>query len=196
MTQAKPRFRTFEEYLNYDDGIEQRYEVVDGEIVELPAESDLNVQIAMFLTVMFSQQIPYYLIRRGTEIFVRSRTVTSRYPDLVALTEDGDAALRGATRSAVTHEMPAPLLVIEVVSPGEPGEDNYERDYVIKRNEYAERGISEYWLIDPDRTVVTVLHLDGDRYREIGAYRDHQRILSVALPNLQLTAEQILRAGR
>ena len=36
MTQAKLRFQSFEKYLNYDDGTDQRYELVDGELVKLP----------------------------------------------------------------------------------------------------------------------------------------------------------------
>jgi len=198
MTQAKPRFRTIDEYLDYDDGTDTRYELVDGELIEMPSESDLNVLISIFLTVMFSQQIPYYLIRRGTEIFVSSRTVSSRYPDLMVLSEEGQSALEGAKRSAVTINMPAPALVIEVVSPGEPGDKrNYDRDYVEKPKEYATRGIPEFWQVDPDkgRKVVIVLTLKDGAYQS-REFRGRDRVVSLAFPDLQLTAEQILRAGR
>lgn len=77
MTQARLRFTSLEDYLNYDNGTDRRYELVNGELIELPAESDLNVQIAGFLFVMLSQVIPYYLLRRGTEIVVSNRAVTS-----------------------------------------------------------------------------------------------------------------------
>ena len=198
MTQAKPRFRTIDEYLDYDDGTDTRYELVDGELIEMPSESDLNVLISIFLTVMFSQQIPYYLIRRGTEIFVSSRTVSSRYPDLMVLSEEGQSALEGAKRSAVTINMPAPALVIEVVSPGEPGDKrNYDRDYVDKPKEYAARGIPEFWQVDPDkgRKVVIVLTLKDGAYQS-REFRGSDRVVSPTFPNLQLSAEQILRAGR
>lgn len=36
MIQAKPRFSTFEEYLSYDDGTDKRYELLNGELIELP----------------------------------------------------------------------------------------------------------------------------------------------------------------
>lgn len=91
---------------------------------------------------------------------------TRRYPDFLVLTEAGAIALAGASRSIVTSEMPAPALVVEVVSPGEPGEKNYDRDYIEKRREYAARGIPEYWIVDPYRQVVLVLTLDGQSYRE------------------------------
>ena len=197
MTQAKSRFRTIEQYAALDpsDLPEGNYELVNGEIIELPAESDPNVEIAMFLTVMLAQFMSSRLIRRGTEIFVTSRTVTSRYPDLMVLTEEGRAAIKGATRSAITHEMPAPALVIEIVSPGEPGDKkNYDRDYVDKPKEYAARGIPEFWQVDPIRSVVVVLILKDGAYRS-REFRGNERVISPTFPDLQLTAEQILRAG-
>jgi Uma2 family endonuclease len=192
MTQARLRFANLEDYLNYDDGTDRRYELVNGELIELPAESDLNVQIAGFLFVMLSQVIPYYLLRRGTEIVVSSHIVTSRCPDLIVLTEPLLASLEGATRSVITPDMPAPALVVEIVS---PGETNHERDYVAKRLEYAERGIPEYWLIDPEASLVTVLRLDGKTYQS-AEFRGRNRLISPAFGVLQLTAEQLLKAGR
>ena len=199
MTQAKQRFRTIEQYAALDpsDLPEGNYELVDGVIVEMGAESDPNVEIAMFLTVMLAQFVSSRLIRRGTEIFVSSRTVSSRYPDLMVLTEEGRAAIKGATRSAITHEMPAPALAIEVVSPGEPGDKkNYDRDYVDKPKEYAARGIPEFWQVDPDkeRKVVVVLTLKDGAYRS-REFRGNERVISPTFPDLQLTAEQVLRAG-
>jgi Uma2 family endonuclease len=40
--------------------------------------------------------------------------------------------------------MPAPLLVIEIISSGNLGSRNYDRDYVEKPREYAARGIIEF----------------------------------------------------
>lgn len=196
MTQAKPRFQTIKEYaaLEPSELPEGQYELVNGEIIELPPESDPNVEIAIVLAVMLAQVTSPRLIRRGTEIFVSSRTVTSCYPDLMILSEEGRTAIRGARRSAVTPEMPPPKLVIEVVSPGEPGSDNYNRDYIEKPREYAARSIPEYWIVDPGRAVVLVLTLQGDRY-QTQEFRNGDRLVSPMFPNLQLTAAQILEAG-
>lgn len=197
MTQARTRFRTIDEYaaLHPSQLPEGNYELIDGEIVELPTESDLNLLIASFLTAMLLQHCPYYLIRRGTEIFVPSRAVTSRIPDLVLLSEAGFSAIDGASRSAIKPDMPPPRLVVEVVSPGEPGRENYDRDYVEKPREYAARGIPEYWQIDPERAVVRVLRLAGSSY-QVKEFRGGDRVLSIEFPELQLSAEQILKGGR
>lgn len=43
---SKPKLLTFEEYLAYDDGTDTRYELVDGELVEMPPETRKNNAIA------------------------------------------------------------------------------------------------------------------------------------------------------
>lgn len=197
MTQAKPRFRTIEDYLAYDDGTAAHYELVDGELVELPTESPQNLQIVMFLIACFLQSgIPYYRLGIKSQIVVPSNTVTAREPDLIVHSEASIAAMNGLTQALIRPEMPAPLLVIEIVSPGEPGTENYDRDYIDKRREYALRGIPEYWLIDPNRRVTIVLVLDGQQYLEVGQFRGHDCITSPLFPELQLIAAQVLNAGQ
>ncbi|MEX0270006.1 Uma2 family endonuclease [Leptolyngbyaceae cyanobacterium UHCC 1019] len=196
MVQTKTRFKNFVEYAaaNPSELPEGNYELVNGEIVEMGAENDKNIQIAGFLFFMLAQVVPHYLIRRGTEIAVPSRLVTSRYPDLMVLTEETRAAMKRDQRSLISLEMPAPQLTVEVVSPGNLGSDNYNRDYIEKSQEYASRGILEYWLIDPAREVF-VLHLLSHGQYQRTEFRGNQRIESPAFASLQLTAEQILQAG-
>jgi Uma2 family endonuclease len=43
MTQAIKPPLTLEEYLDYDDGSDRRYELVDGELIELPNEDPHNL---------------------------------------------------------------------------------------------------------------------------------------------------------
>ncbi|GAP96449.1 Uma2 family endonuclease [Leptolyngbya sp. NIES-2104] len=200
MTQAKPRFRTIEEYLDYDDGTDTRYELVDGELVELPPESRRNHKIASFLFEAFLKLgIASDLLTIGAQIEVTSRKVTARQPDLVVLSQECanalDALPEEADSDVIRAGMPTPSLVIEIVSPGKASSDNYQRDYVEKPREYAARGIPEFWRIDRPRVVVMVLNLEDGIYRS-SEFRGSDRVMSPTFPDLQLTAEQILRAGR
>jgi len=182
---------TLEDYLNYDDGTDTRYELVNGELVAMPPESDLNQQIASFLFATFLQiGIPYYRLRIGVQIAVSGARVTAREPDLVVLSEESAAALDGSTTSLITHEMPPPLLVVEVVSPQQES-----RDYRHKRTEYAGRRIPEYWIVDPMAQKVTVLEWVDGLYEE-KIYQGEQSVLSVHLSHIALTAAQVLHAGR
>ena len=52
-TQTHPKKLTFEEYLNYEDDTDYRYELIDGELVTLAPESPENDLIARFLLFVF-----------------------------------------------------------------------------------------------------------------------------------------------
>jgi Uma2 family endonuclease len=112
----------------------------------------------------------------------------------MVVTEEIHQALKRDRRSLIELDLPAPRLVVEVVSPGEPGSNNYDRDYIEKPQEYAKREIPEFWLIDPSRAVVLVLSLVGNTYKAV-EFRGSDRILSTQFKQLNLTAQQILSAG-
>jgi Uma2 family endonuclease len=186
---------TLEEYLVYDDGTETRYELVDGVLVEMGAESTLNTRIAVFLIQWFLQ-IGLNADRIGIKqkVAVSRAGITAREPDLIIHSEASARALDQAPQALLKQDNPVPCIIIEVVSPGKPGEPNYDRDYIEKRREYAERGIPEYWIVDPDRQIVLVLNLQDQVYEEQG-FTGEIAIASPTFPNLALTAQQVLQAG-
>jgi Uma2 family endonuclease len=85
--------------------------------------------------------------------------------------------------------MPAPSLVVEVVSPNQS-----KRDYEDKRQEYGARGIPEYWIVDPLLNKVTVLQLKDGVYQD-QVYTADQPIVSLLLGKTTLTAQAILTGG-
>lgn len=179
---------TLEEYLQYDDGTDTRYELVNGELLVMPPESELNRRIASLLFAVFLKQgIPSYRVSIGTEIVVSGSRTTTRFPDLMILSEELAIALEGATRSTVMPEMPPPLLVVEVVSPSQE-----TRDYRYKRSEYAARGIAEYWIVDPIQQKVTVLEWVEGLYEET-VYTEANPIVSPLFGTLELTAARLLQ---
>lgn len=186
---------TLEDYLNYDDGSDSRHELVDGVLVEMGAENPINPAIASFLFSCFLQLgIPYYRLIIGHQIAVSSKKATARQPDLMVHTEESLAAIFSGSRILMPG-MPAPALVVEVVSSSDTDPKSYHRDYLEKRSEYAERGIPEYWIIDPIAAIVMVLTLEQGQYQE-QRFVGNERIVSAAFPTLTLLAEQILTGGR
>ena len=184
---AAKKLMTFEEYLTYDDGTDTRYELVDGELVEMPPESQENNDITKYLLFELAKHIPLALIAFNTEIEVMGRRSQCRLPDLLVHTEESKVALRGATRATITREMPPPALVIEVVSPGAA---NRARDYRYKRTEYAARGIAEYWIVDPEMQQITVCKWVEGQYEDT-AFTGSSRIESDLIPNWERSIEQI-----
>ncbi|MBW4578135.1 MAG: Uma2 family endonuclease [Tildeniella nuda ZEHNDER 1965/U140] len=182
---------TFEAYLNHDDGTDTHYELVAGELAEMPPESRLNSQISFFLALELAKLIPSdHICHKDTEIEVTGVQAQVRLPDLMVLSEEL-AVMLGDRRGTITREMPPPVLVVEVVSPGKANE---ERDYRYKRSEYAARGISEYWIVDPQQAKVSVLTLVAGFY-EAEEYTG-AAIVQSQFEALVLTADQVLRSHK
>ncbi|MGF1477960.1 MAG: Uma2 family endonuclease [Cyanophyceae cyanobacterium] len=191
MTTTSRQF-TLAEYLTYSDSTEGHYELVNGELIEMPPEWDFNNQIASYLFAELLKVVSSRLIRcKGIEIVVGGVRATTRVPDLMVLSEELRLALRQSRRGTITLDMLPPVLVVEVVLPGKENED---RDYRYKRSEYAARGIAEYWIVDPERGQVVVLTLVDGLYEE-AIYQGNEHLVSKSFPTLKLTSEQVLRGG-
>ncbi len=181
---------TLEDFLAYDDGTDNLYELENGELIFMPAESDLNQRIASFLfAFLLGWGVPSYRLRIGMEVAVSGSRASVRVPDLLVLSEELAIAMEGATRSIVLMDMPPPLLAVEVVSPNQE-----KRDYRYKRSEYAARGIAEYWIVDPSQQRVTVLEWVEGMYEE-KVYAKNETISSAVLENLELTVDRVLQGN-
>jgi Uma2 family endonuclease len=179
---------TLEEYLAYDDGTDNLYELERGELILMPFESEINRRISMFLVAYLLQRgIPSYRLTMKTEVAVSGSRVSVRVPDLLLLSEELATEMAGATRSIVLMDMPPPDLAVEVVSPKQEN-----RDYRYKRSEYAARGISEYWIVDPIQAKVTVLEWVEGLYEE-QVYTGESLIVSPLLGALDLSVERLLQ---
>ncbi|WP_066423895.1 Uma2 family endonuclease [Anabaena sp. 4-3] len=189
MLSVKHRFQSFEEYLSYDDGTDKLYELFNGELIEMPPESGINVQIATFLLIQFASLLGYRRVRgHGLELEVRGEP-RNRYPDLTIIREEHIQQL--AQRNTIRLSMLPPLLVVEVVSPGEL---QRHRDFIAKRVQYQDCGIPEYWIVDPENQTVLVLELPDNTYSEIGNFSGDDLIVSPQFNQLNLKVAQIFAA--
>jgi Uma2 family endonuclease len=195
MTQAKVRFASFEEYLLWSDDpendLEGRYELVDGELVQLMPESPENDFIAnnLFL-LLVALGIPARLVRPGKcEIQVpvlQSGDVANRFPDLVILREEHLDSM--GRRLTITLNMPPPLFILEVAS---PGRRNQDKDYNRKLEQYEAIGVEEYWIADLSQGMVTVFN-GQEGYVKVDEFQGDAVVPCAICPALALRAEQIL----
>ncbi len=185
---TRPRFESFEEYLEYTDDNNRLYELFNGELIELAPESGLNIGIATKLLIHFAQFIDHLRLRgHGLELEV-SGEPRNRYPDLTIIQAEHIEQLR--SRNTIRLSMAPPDLVVEVVSPGNLQRD---RDYIAKRSQYLDRDIPIYWIVDPHVKEIMVLTLTSAGYQE-QVYRGSDKLeFQGAL--LNLTADEVLSAG-
>jgi Uma2 family endonuclease len=202
-TNATTKCMTLEAYLTYDDGTDTRYELVDGVLVAMGAENPLNPRIAMMLVFAFARiGVPEENLAIRHQVNVSSTKATARQPDLIVHSDASDAAIMADGKILRAGEA-APLLVVEGASNTLNDRKSYRRDYEEKPVEYAERGIPEMWIIDPDdlrsvgdhRAIVKVGSLIDGEY-QFQDFTGDDVLTSPGFPALRLTAMQMLTAGR
>ena len=137
-----------EEYLRLTDSLNRLVEFTDGYIQELPMPTRTHQVV---LGSLYRRFHSWLAPLGGTVLFaplrLRIRPGKFREPDLLVLGEASD--IRSQDRYWLGAD-----LVLEVVSPDDPN-----RDLVVKRKDYAEAGIPEYWIVDPREKTITVLKL-------------------------------------
>lgn len=186
MVKSKHKFQSFAEYLSYDDSTDKLYELFNGELIEMPPESGINLQIATFLLIQHFWILGYKRVRRyGLELEVRGEP-RNRYPDLTIIREEHIQQL--ANRNTIHFSILPPLLVVEVVSSGEL---QRHRDFIAKRLQYQDCGIFEYWIIDTQNQNILVLELVDGIYPQIRIFAANNLIISPQFNSLNLTASQI-----
>ena len=79
------------------------------------------------------------------------------------------------------------LLVIEVLSPA-----TARHDRTTKYHLYAEAGVTEYWIIDPEAGAADIYTRRGNGFVPLGHYERGGIIQSELLPELRLPLDELL----
>ena len=136
---ARPYAWTYAEYARFpDDG--NRYEVMDGEILVTPAPSPQHQRIAFVLAMKLEQYVERQQL--GVilpEVDLLFATGQFLRPDLLFVPVE---AFSGITDRGMEL---APGLIVEILSP-----TSSSIDRVMKPRRYADFGVPEYWVVDPE----------------------------------------------
>jgi Uma2 family endonuclease len=192
--------------ISFDDFIaglpersEYRYELRNGEVLEMPKPRGKHSEIAGFIIselnfLIRQEQLPYIIPR---ESIVKSVDERSGYePDVVVLEQSMLAQEpRWAAESILTLGSSI-RLAIEVVS------TNWQDDYAVKQIAYQALGISEYWIVDylglggrtfigyPKQPIISIYNLVDGEYN-LQQFRGDECIHSPTFPGLELSIEQL-----
>ena len=179
---------SFEEYLSYDDGTNKRFELVDGQLVEMPPASFLHSDIIDFIADLFkaiAREHKLDIKVKTGDVGIRTGLNSARIPDIAVIDSQIWQSYRRDQCAVIEDNL---MLAVEVVS---PGAEQIERDYIEKVAEYQERGISEYWIVDPIEQKITILVLDKGSYSKT-VFSGNNEIASSNFPQLKVTVKEIL----
>jgi Uma2 family endonuclease len=174
---------SFEEFLTTYDGVHAEW--VDGKVHLMSPGNERQSALTRFLGAI----LQYWADAHGRlgETYVAPYTVrthgnAAREPDVFFIRSEHRERVHG------TYVEGPPDLVIEIVSPSSRGQDRGDKYY-----EYAEAGIPEYWLIDPERKKVEAHRLAADGGYQIVPLGDPPMLRTDALPGMWIAVEWLWR---
>jgi Uma2 family endonuclease len=199
--QQKPL--SFDEFLARYGG-DNRYELIDGEVFDLE-HTGTHEKVAALITTKICVQIdstdlPWFVLQRG---ILRPANIgmTAFRPDVAVIDKNE------LTKEVLWSEQSILTLGSSIKFIAEVVSSNWQNDYSRKVEDYAVLGIPEYWIADyaalggtrhigkPKQPTLSICTLVNGEY-EIQQLQGNQAIISPTFPNLKLTAEQVLGAGR
>ena len=166
---------TYEDYLNAPE--DKRYELLDGELVPIPALGERHQSISILLgskLVQFASENSLGRVYHAPFDVVLS-DVDVVQPDLLLVSNERDHIITPANIQG------APDLVVEILSPS-----TAERDKTFKRALYAKHGVNEYWMVDTAEKDITVLLLGERGYEVVDVYGEGEILISPTLQGFTL----------
>lgn len=174
-TEVIPKL-TFEEFRKLpSDG--KRYELVRGEVHVTPAPATRHQAVLQNLSVNLGS---YVIKNKLGEVWtapldVRLGEDTALQPDLIFVSNAHAGIIQENWIAG------APDLIVEVLSPSTSACDR-----ATKLPVYAEAGVPEVWLIDPQAKTVEGLKLQGKKYHVEATHAGDQVLTSNLFPGRQL----------
>jgi Uma2 family endonuclease len=172
---------TYERYYALQD--EQRYEVINGELLLVPGPGTFHQSLVGELFVRLRE---FSLRMQAGTVFVSPLDVVLDdrnvvQPDVLFIRNDrleiiDPRAIRGT-----------PDLVIEIISPSSRSQDR-----MLKSTVYARAGVPEYWIVDPPSRSIEVFSLEGAGYVVSSGATGSGSILSRVLPGLAIQVDEVM----
>ncbi|MEJ5338585.1 MAG: Uma2 family endonuclease [Aquificaceae bacterium] len=178
---AAEKLWNYEDYLKLEG--EKRYEIIDGELVEMPAPGVRHQEILKRLARHFET-----VEKRGIGLYYFSPIdlVLSEkdvfQPDLVVVLKENYSIIQDRGIFG------APDLVVEVISPS-----TFKKDTEEKRELYAKSGVKEYWLVIPELKIIEVLTLRSGKYEVHSFACESGKVCSRLLEDLCIELEELFR---
>lgn len=163
MSKTKIKF-TYADYKSLPASEAERYELLRGEIVIVPAPTEPHQRVVRNLGYALwefvrDKGLGWVYFTPLDVVLGEGEGIEVVQPDLVFISRERKEIIK---REEIRG---APDLVVEVLSPG-----TEERDRHYKKTLYARHGVREYWIVDPEGKAVEVYTL-GERGFELESLR-------------------------
>lgn len=164
-----------------DNGM--RYEVIGGELFMSPAPRPKHQDAILNLSYLFTGWVKK---NKSGKIYIAPIDV--RLPDLADPVQPDILFIRKDNLSIIKDQFieGIPDLTVEIFSPGSKGYDSRKKFEL-----YAQAGVKEYWMVDPDACTVDIYVLRGEAYALLGHFTADDEAYSEVLDGFSVPVREI-----
>jgi len=158
-----------------------KWELIDGVPYLMATPRPRHQEIKDGLTALFRTHLKGKRCRAFSEMGIYldvDKNETYLTPDLLILCDKNKMGPKGVNGS--------PDMIIEILSPS-----NHKHDRVTKRHKYEQAGVKEYWLLDPENSLLEVVLLgEGGMYHST-IYTDDAVVKINVLDDLEINLAEL-----
>ena len=136
------------------------HQVIDGKHYVSPSPSTRHQAVSGALFFQLYRQIAVtgkgVVLSAPTDLELTDHDIV--VPDIMVILKERRGIIRPRKVTG------SPDLVVEIVSPSSARQDRR-----VKRSLYAQAGVPEYWIVEPERELVEPYRLRGSAYRALNA---------------------------
>jgi Uma2 family endonuclease len=186
MSVVNPHIRfVYEDYKSLPESMTKRYELLDGEMLMVPAPTTTHQIISRNIEFLLHSFVRLHKL--GTVLYAPVDVVFGAgnareivQPDVLYISrERGSMLVKEEIRGA-------PDLIVEVLSPG-----TEERDRTYKKHLYGRYGVREYWIVDPDSATIEVHVSAGIDFEHPTVYRTNDTLRSALFAGLDIDLQEV-----
>ncbi|MCF8247333.1 MAG: Uma2 family endonuclease [Saprospiraceae bacterium] len=183
---------TYADYLTWQ--FEQAVELIKGRIAKVAAPSRRHQRISFKLSGTFYESFkknPCEAYTAPFDVRLYNKTKSAKAnKDIYTVVQPDICVICDTNKLDDAGCLDAPDLIVEILSPG-----NSTKEMKTKKDLYAEAGVREYWIVDPERETLTrfLLQADGESYDLAQIFTSGESVRGVVFPDLEVELGEVLR---
>ncbi len=173
---------TYEDYYNLDD--EKRYEVMEGELIEMaPAPNYSHQRISGNLHGLLWNYVRKNklgdIVTAPTDVILDE--LNTFQPDIIFISNENQKIIQEC------GVFGSPDLLVEILS-----KSTKSKDRGVKYKAYQNFGVKEYWIIDPMKRTVEVFVLENAKYLSHCLVQNNEKLQSRIFPDFAVSFSDLL----
>jgi Uma2 family endonuclease len=181
---------TYADYLTWQ--FEQAVELIKGKIAKMSAPSRRHQKISWRLSGKFYEYFknnPCEAYTAPFDVRLSNKAKSAKAnKDIFTVVQPDICVICDKSKLDDAGCLGAPDLIVEILSPG-----NSTKEMKIKKELYAESGVQEYWIVDPERETLTrfMLQTEDESYGLAQIFTNVETMTGNIFPDMELNLKAL-----